>query len=50
MRLTGPQGAVAVVHIWGETLWPVSDKGCVMDVDTLDDLRKAERLLAARAV
>ena len=50
MRLTGSHGAAFVVQTWGATLWPVADKGCVMDIDTLDDLRKAERLLVARIV
>ena len=46
--LTGKQGAAAVVAAWGGTLWPVADRGCVMDIDTLGDLHEAERLLAAR--
>lgn len=46
--LTGRQGAAAVVAAWGGTLWPVADRGCVVDIDTVGDLREAERLLAAR--
>jgi len=49
MQLTGAQGAAAIAHAWGETLWPVEeDAGCTLDIDTLEDLRRAERLLAAR--
>jgi molybdenum cofactor cytidylyltransferase len=45
MQLTGPQGAAAVVRAWGATLWPVHDRGCIVDIDTLHDLHEAERLL-----
>lgn len=27
-------------------LWPVKDRGCIVDIDTLHDLHEAERLLA----
>lgn len=46
MELSGHQGAAAVVAAWSGTLWPVADRGCVMDIDTLGDLQEAERLLA----
>jgi molybdenum cofactor cytidylyltransferase len=49
LDLRGEQGAVGVVrrHSVAEVL--VEDKGCIHDIDTLDDLRGAERwLLAAR--
>jgi molybdenum cofactor cytidylyltransferase len=48
MQLTGAQGAAAIASAWGETLWPVEDDGCTLDIDTLEDLRQAERLLQAR--
>lgn len=48
MQLSGAQGAAAIARAWGETLWPVEDEGCTLDIDTLEDLRRAERLLAAR--
>lgn len=48
MQLTGPQGAAALVRAWGETLWPVQDAGCILDIDTLADLRRAERLIGLR--
>lgn len=48
MRLSGPRGAAAVVRAWGETLWPVQDAGCILDIDTLADLHRAERLLGLR--
>jgi len=46
MQLSGPQGAAALVRTWGETLWPVHDRGCILDIDTLADLRYAQRLLS----
>lgn len=48
MQLAGPQGAAALVRAWGETLWPVQDTGCILDIDTLEDLRRAEQLLGLR--
>ncbi|WP_029523942.1 nucleotidyltransferase family protein [Polaromonas glacialis] len=48
MQLTGAQGAAALVRAWGETLWPVQDAGCILDIDTLADLRRAERLIGLR--
>ena len=48
MRLTGKQGAAAVVAAWGPTLWPVADRGCVVDIDTVGDLQVAGRFLVAK--
>ena len=45
MALAGGQGAVSVVHTWGAAEWPLQDIGCIVDIDTLDDLQRAERLL-----
>ena len=45
MQLAGPKGAASLIHLWGETLWPVQDTGCILDIDTLDDLRRAQQLL-----
>ena len=47
LELSGEQGAVGVVrsHAAFEVL--SQDAGCVHDIDTLDDLRRAERLLLA---
>ena len=39
--LQGSRGAAAVVAAFGSTRWPVNDPGCVMDIDTLDDLLQA---------
>ena len=48
MQLAGPKGAAALIRLWGETLWPVEDAGCILDIDTLDDLHRAEQLLGLR--
>lgn len=48
MQLTGAQGAAAIARARDATLWPVDDGGCLLDIDTLHDLRQAERLLAAK--
>lgn len=48
MALSGPQGAASVVRAMAEdavALLDVTDIGCVTDIDTLADLREAERLL-----
>lgn len=47
MRLQGAQGAAAVVRAHGPTLWPMDDPGCTFDIDTLQDLARAEQWLAA---
>ena len=52
LALTGPGGAAAVVRAQaargGLLELPVDDAGIRTDIDTLDDLAAAERLLAAR--
>jgi len=48
MQLGGAQGAAAIARAWGETLWPVDDSGCMRDIDTLQDLQRAEQLLAVK--
>jgi molybdenum cofactor cytidylyltransferase len=48
LRLSGAQGAAAVARARGAAAWPLEDAGCILDIDTLDDLRQAERLLALR--
>lgn len=50
MRLTGPLGAASIVRARGAVLCPVEDEGCFMDIDTLDDLARAERLLGSLPV
>ena len=49
MALEGKQGAARVVQAWGATELIVDAAGAVTDVDTVDDLAAAERLLADRA-
>lgn len=44
MKLTGAQGAAAVVRSRGATEWPVEDIGCIFDIDTVDDLRQAQNI------
>ena len=46
--LTGAQGAAPVVKAFGARELPLDDEGIVVDVDTLDALRQAERLLQGR--
>lgn len=48
MALGGEQGAVAVVR--RHRLWTVEvdDPGCVMDIDTPEDLQRAQQLLQSR--
>ncbi len=48
--LKGNQGAVPVVKAQGAMEIEVDDAGCISDIDTLDDLARAERLWAARHV
>jgi molybdenum cofactor cytidylyltransferase len=48
MDLRGDGGAASVLKAYGSTLLEVDDPGCVMDIDTVDDLVRAEVLLAAR--
>ncbi len=46
--LAGPQGAAPVVRAHGATELSVDDDGVLTDVDTVQDLARAEQLLAAR--
>jgi molybdenum cofactor cytidylyltransferase len=52
LDLKGNQGAASVVHahaaINSVAYIDVTDEGIVTDIDTLDDLRRAEALFAAR--
>lgn len=45
--LHGPQGAAAVVAAHAHALLEVQDAGCVLDIDTVDDLRRAQTALDA---
>jgi len=47
LALKGDHGAAAVVRSRPAFELAVNDIGCVTDIDTLDDLRLAERLMAA---
>jgi molybdenum cofactor cytidylyltransferase len=47
MALSGAQGAAPVVRAHGAVEVPVDDIGIVTDIDTVDDLARAEKLLAA---
>ena len=49
MALHGPQGAAGVMRSRPVFERPVNDAGCVTDIDTLEDLRRAEALWHARA-
>jgi molybdenum cofactor cytidylyltransferase len=44
-RLQGPQGAAPVVARCQVVTWPVTDAGCVTDIDTLADLEHARAML-----
>ncbi len=43
--LSGERGAAAIVRLYAALELPLDDIGCVSDIDTVDDLRKAEGLL-----
>lgn len=43
--LQGPRGAASVVARFQELGWPVTDAGCVTDIDTLADLERARLIL-----
>ena len=45
MGLTGDRGAVEIARAAGITELPVSDAGCVTDIDTLQDLQHAAAAL-----
>jgi len=42
MALTGDQGASSVARAAGVVEWVVSDAGCVTDIDTVQDLQRAD--------
>ena len=44
-ELSGERGAASVVRLFATFELMVDDVGCVSDIDTVDDLRAAERLL-----
>ena len=48
-RLSGPEGAAAIVRSAPALKLELDDEGVVTDVDTVDDLARAEALLARRA-
>jgi len=48
-RLEGNQGAARVLRAWGAIELIADDVGTVTDIDTVDDLARAEALLAARS-
>lgn len=50
LDLKGNQGAASVVLAHTAVMLIVDDVGCVTDIDTVDDLRAAERLLRRNAV
>jgi len=54
LNLKGNQGAAQIIRAQGATdsvaLIELDDAGCITDIDTLDDLARAEKLLAGRAV
>jgi len=47
--LEGNQGAARVLRAWGAIELIADDVGTVTDIDTVDDLARAEALLAARS-
>jgi molybdenum cofactor cytidylyltransferase len=49
MALQGPQGAASVVRAHAAVECLVDDVGCVTDIDTTDDLARAQALWQARA-
>ncbi len=46
MGLTGAQGAAALACLKTAVEWPMQDIGCIFDIDTLQDLQRAQQLLA----
>ena len=46
--LSGPQGAARVMRSHAVLELPLDDAGCVTDIDTVDDLARAEALLLSR--
>ena len=49
MALSGEQGAARLDRFKGAMEWPLQDTGCIFDIDTLQDLQRAENLLAAHS-
>lgn len=47
--LHGPRGAAAILAAGQPFLLAVEDAGAITDIDTVEDLAQAERLLAARS-
>ena len=47
MALAGERGAADIARAAGVTEFEVADAGCVTDIDTVHDLRRAEARLAA---
>jgi molybdenum cofactor cytidylyltransferase len=45
LGLKGNQGAAPVVHLYDAIELVVNDAGCVTDIDTIEDLRAAARLM-----
>ena len=43
-----PGGAAGIVRAGRGALWPVDDRGRILDIDTLDHLRRARQLLRGR--
>jgi molybdenum cofactor cytidylyltransferase len=48
LALSGAEGAAQVVRAHARLRLELDDEGIVTDIDTVDDLRAAERLLASR--
>jgi len=46
MQLSGLEDGAAIEQARNATLWPVQDPGCIVDIDTLQDLQQARQLLA----
>lgn len=49
MALTGAQGAAGLDCVRGAAEWPIEDTGCIFDIDTLQDLQRAEAFLATES-
>jgi molybdenum cofactor cytidylyltransferase len=46
-KLQGNSGAVRILRSFNATVLGVSDAGCLTDIDTLQDLERAQQLLAS---
>ena len=49
MALTGAQGAASLACAKAAVEWPLEDAGCIFDIDTLQDLQRAESFLATHS-